>query len=161
MAAGTIRPYRESDWDSICHVHDAARVCELSPTVGMEAFLPLVVAAGNEGLFDGNLDVVEADGQVVGFAAWVEDELTWLYVHPDHFGKGYGRLLLRHVIGLAGPVLRTEVLEGNRPAEQLYRKEGFVLTQKKSGRLAGNEGFSAVGLCLERHAAAPEAEARP
>jgi GNAT superfamily N-acetyltransferase len=150
MAVELIRPYQQSDWHSICEVHDSSRVYELTPTIGMDAFLPLEFAAENEGLFDGELDVLEVDGRVVGFVAWAGEELTWLYVDPAHFNNGYGRRLLRHAIERVGPVIRTEVLEGNLVAEQLYLKEGFVVKERKSGRLAGNEGFSAVGLYLER-----------
>lgn len=150
MATELVRPYQPQDWDAICRVHDAARVFELQPTVGMAAFIPLADAAENEGLFDGALDVLEVGNDIVGFVGWTDDELTWLYVDPAHFGKGFGRLLLRHAIASAGPVFRTEVLEGNRAAEQLYLQEGFVLKERKLGRLAGNEAFAAAGLLLER-----------
>jgi GNAT superfamily N-acetyltransferase len=149
-ATPRIRPYRDSDWDAVCRVHDAARVFELTPTIGMDAFIPLAQAAENEGLFDGEVAVLEADDIILGFAGWKADDLTWLYVDPAHFGKGYGRTLLRHVIECGGPKLRTEVLEGNLAAETLYLREGFVVKERTAGRLAGNEAFAAVGLLLER-----------
>lgn len=146
---GTIRPYAETDWPALCKVHDAARPFELRPTVGMEAFLTLVESAEEEGLFDGALDVLDVGGQIVGFVAYKPDELTWLYVHPDHFGQGFGRRLLRHAISNADGVFSTEVLEGNTAAEALYLAEGFKLIQRSVGKLAGNESFPAVGLVLQ------------
>jgi ribosomal protein S18 acetylase RimI-like enzyme len=148
-----IRAYRPDDWPALCLIHDAARLFELRASVGEEAFLSLAETAENEGLFAAALDVLIEDDEVVGFVAFSTDELTWLYVHPDHFGRGHGRHLLRHAVKAAGPVFRTEVLEGNKAALGLYLSEGFVIIERTSGKLAGNEGFAAVGLCLERRKA--------
>jgi GNAT superfamily N-acetyltransferase len=145
-----IRPYTDLDWPDLCRIHDAARLDELRLSVGLDAFLTLEQTADAEGLFDAQLDVLEVDGQVLGFVAYSDHELTWLYVTPDAYGKGYGRALLRHAITKAGPVFATEVLEGNVPATTLYLSEGFELIERKAGRLVGNEGFAAVGLNLER-----------
>lgn len=35
-------------------------------------------------------------------------------------------------------------------ALQLYRSEGFVVTERRAGRLQGNESFAATGYILER-----------
>lgn len=148
-AAGNIRPYRESDWLDLCRIHDAARPFELSATVGMEAFLTLAETAEEEGLFEAAVDIVEKKGEVIGFVAYKPGELTWLYVHPDHFQRGYGRQLLRHALAAAGPVVMTEVLEGNAAATALYLSEGFSVKQRLAGKLVGNESFPAVGLVLE------------
>ena len=43
-----------------------------------------------------------------------------------------------------------EVLEGNTPALALYLSEGFAVTQRIEGKLAGNERHDAVGLVLKR-----------
>lgn len=77
-----IRAYRESDWPRLCEIHDAARMCELSASNLTDAFLTLEQTAENEGLFDGAIVVAEAEGAVQGFAAFSDNELTWLYCHP-------------------------------------------------------------------------------
>ena len=145
-----IRPYRPDDWVAICELHDASRLYELRCSVGEDAFLTLAETGENEGLFDGSLDVLEDNDSIVGFVGYSTDEMTWLYVHPDHFGKGYGRHLLRHAIAVTGPVLRTEALEGNVAAAALYQSEGFVFSERVAGKLVGNESFAAVGLTFER-----------
>jgi ribosomal protein S18 acetylase RimI-like enzyme len=145
-----IRPYRPDDWPDLCAVHDASRLFELRASIGDSAFLPLAETGENEGIFDGRLDVAQINGAIVGFVGFSDDELTWLYVHPGHFGKGIGRQLLRHAIEAAGPVFQTEVLEGNNIATKLYESEGFLVVDRSVGKLAGNESFSAVGLVLER-----------
>jgi hypothetical protein len=83
-----IRPYADDDWDAIARIHDVARLDELRDSAGVEAFLTLAQTAENEGLFDGRLWVAEADGEVAGFVALDDDEVTWLYVDPKRYRQG-------------------------------------------------------------------------
>lgn len=144
-----IRPYIQYDWPRLCVIHDAARLDELRPTVGLAAFLPLEQAAENEGLFDGRVDVAVVDGVVEGFIAYSDDEITWIYVNPTLYRRGIGRALVRHALAAAGPLVRLEVLEGNEAALRFYQAQGFKIVQRSEGKLAGNESFAAVGLVME------------
>lgn len=146
----TIRPYKPEDWPRLCCIHDIARLDELRLSAGEAAFLSLEETAETEGLFGGALDVATVDGVVEGFVAYTDDELTWLYVNPARYGEGIGRGLLRHAIARAGPLLKTQALEGNEPALSLYLSEGFCVVERREGRLEGNESFAAVGYLLER-----------
>jgi ribosomal protein S18 acetylase RimI-like enzyme len=141
----SIRAYTPADWDAICDLHDRARIDELRGSVDLAAFLPLAVAAGPEGLFDGQVWVACVGERVVGFVAAAEDEITWLYVDPDVYRQGIGRALLRHALAHCGPVVGVEVLSGNTSAFQLYRSEGFEVVKTRTGKLAGNEQFEATG----------------
>ncbi|CAM5354381.1 hypothetical protein GCM10010329_40190 [Streptomyces spiroverticillatus] len=147
----TIRPYEDRDWAAIARIHDAARLDELRESVGVEAFRTLDDTYEGEGLFDGAVWVGESDtGDVVGFAALAEAELTWLYVDPGWYRRGVGRQLLRHALAAdVSPCVECTVLEGNAGALALYVDEGFVLRETKSGRLAGSEEFAATGHVLE------------
>lgn len=152
-AALIIRPYESTDWPQLCRIHDAARLDELRASAGEAAFLTLEQTFENEGLFEGRVDVAVRDAAVLGFIAFNPDELTWLYVDPAHYGQGVGRALLRHAFAHAAPVFATEVLEGNERALGLYLSEGFVVLERVTGRLTGNESFPATGYVLERRAA--------
>lgn len=147
-----VRPYTPSDWPRLCEIHDAARQYELGAAGLSAAFLTLEQTAQGEGLFDGRLVVAEAEagGQVQGFAAFGDHELTWLYVEPTLFRQGIGRTLLRHAIEACDGELTTEVLVGNEAALALYLSEGFVVTQRTDGKLAGHESFAASGYLLQR-----------
>lgn len=146
----SIRAYALSDWPRLCDIHDRARLDELRRSAGVAAFRPLARTAHSEGLFDGRLDVAEIDGVVRGFVAFQRASLNWLYVDPDCYRQGVGRALLRHAVALSGPVISTQALEGNEPAIALYRSEGFVEIERRSGRLAGSDEFPAMGVILER-----------
>ncbi|WP_179957492.1 GNAT family N-acetyltransferase [Exilibacterium tricleocarpae] len=143
-----IRPYKSCDWPRLCEIHDLSRLDELGLTVGTDAFLTLEQTAENEGLFDNKLCVAEVDGTVQGFVAYSDGELAWLYVDPDFYRKGVGRALVRRAVADSAPVMELELLEGNTPALELYLSEGFKVIRRMEGRLAGNEGFAAVGLVL-------------
>jgi GNAT superfamily N-acetyltransferase len=93
-----IRPYSPTDWARPCVIHDAARLHELEAAGLSEAFLSLEDTAENEGLFDGEVLVAESEGQVQGFVAFTQHELTWLYVDPGKSRQGIGRRLLRRAI---------------------------------------------------------------
>lgn len=145
-----LRPYAPDDWPRLCAIHDLARLGELR-AAGLEAaYLTLAQTAENEGLFDGTVTVAVLDGEVQGFAAVCDGELTWLYVHPAAQRRGIGRALLRRAIDAGA--LTAEVLVGNAPALQLYLSEGFAIDGRIDGRLAGNARFAASGYRLRRAA---------
>ncbi len=141
----TIRPYRPSDWDSICRIHDVARLDELRSSVGVEAYLDLATTYENEGLFDGDVWVAELDGQVGGFIAGTPGEITWAYVDPSRYRSGIGRALVQHVQARASGPVELEVLDGNDTARAFYQRMGFVVEATTTGKLAGNEAFTATG----------------
>jgi ribosomal protein S18 acetylase RimI-like enzyme len=85
---------------------------------------------------------------VAGFIAISDDEVTWTYVHPSHYRRGVGRALLRHVVARATAPLELEVLDGNTAARQLYESEGFERQRTHTGKLVGNEAFTATGHTL-------------
>ncbi|MEM1256204.1 MAG: GNAT family N-acetyltransferase [Cyanobacteria bacterium P01_H01_bin.21] len=144
-----LRNYTPEDWDAIATIHDRARLDELRVSVGVDAFLSLAATADNEGLFDGEVWVACNDDAIVGFVAFADDEVTWLYVSPDHYRKGIGRLLLQQAISRCGKTVGTSVLSGNDAALNLYLSEGFKIIETKTGKLSGNESFPATGHILE------------
>lgn len=150
-----IRRYTDDDWDAIARIHDTARLDELRNSVGVQAFLTLAQTAEQEGLFDGQLWVAETDGQVAGFVALDDDEITWLYVDPQRYRQGIGKALLRHAIAAAGPRVEVTVLDGNSAAEALYTGEGFTITETRTGPLVGNEAFTATGHIMHCDSATP------
>ena len=139
-----IRPFEARDWQSMCRIHDAARLDELRDSVGLDAYLPLGETFQNEGLFDGDVWVAELDGEVAGFIAGFPDEITWAYVDPDLYRRGVGRALVEHVLARAPGPVELEVLDGN-DARAFYERMGFVVIATTRGKLAGNERFTATG----------------
>ena len=144
-----LRQYQPKDWNAIATIHDRARLDELKASVGVEAFLSLAETAENEELFEGEVWVACDNDIVVGFVAFVDDEVTLLYVLPDRYRQGIGRRLLRQAIENCGSIVYTSVLSGNDAALNLYQSEGFKIIETKTGKLNGNESFSATGHILQ------------
>lgn len=138
----TIREYIAEDWTRLRDIHDEARKNELQYADLSEAFIPFEKAAYNEGLFEYTVCVACMGETVVGFAAYSEDELAWLYVDPLYMGQGVGKSLVNYVVNhtIVRP-LNVEVLVGNSPAIKLYEACGFQLVETALGQMVGNEGF--------------------
>jgi GNAT superfamily N-acetyltransferase len=145
-----VRLYKQNDWESVCDIHDRARIDELKNSVGLDAFLTLEQTYQNEGLFDGEVWVYEFENKVIGFMSLNDNELTWLYVSPEHYKKGIGKALLQKAIEIVKDSIFTEVLCGNDVAMSFYLSQGFEVVQKTKGKLAGNELFEAEGFYLKK-----------
>ena len=76
----------------------------------------------------------------MGFVAFNDEELGWLYVKPKYQHQGIGSQLIDFAIKNAGRPFYLEVLEGN-PAQKLYLAKGFKTIQHESGKMPGNESF--------------------
>lgn len=143
-----VRRYQKNDWHRICEIHDLARMDELRGARLEHAFLPLEVAAERENLFDYDILVADKDGLVLGFVAYNQDELTWLYVDPACYRTGIGGLLARSVLAERPEGLCIEVLQGNEAALDFYKSIGFVESKIVSGWMPGNEKFPVTVHCL-------------
>lgn len=86
----------------------------------------------------GDWVAVAVADKVVGFctASLSQEDETWgeipsIYVHPDHWGAGHGRSLIRagqdrlRQLGVSRAMLW--VLEANKNARSFYEREGWVL----------------------------------
>ena len=135
-----ILQYTPLYWEDIQKVHDPARMQELTLANLADAFLPLTVAAEREDLFDYHLYVAVEENTAVGFTAFTEDELAWLYVRPDHQRKGIGRALAEFALSkMTEEEKSVEVLLGNEPARSLYHSLGFTEEKIVHGVMPGNE----------------------
>lgn len=145
-----IRPYVETDFVRMEGIHDPARRMELELAGMPEAFLPLSIAAKREGLFDYNIYVAEYAGIAVGFIAFTEDEIAWLYVDINYLHKGIGSSLLEYALRFTNKDVSIEVLSGNAPAIALYSNFGFRTVETLNGKMPGNEGFSVTVHVMKR-----------
>nr|WP_283126623.1 ribosomal protein S18-alanine N-acetyltransferase [Providencia stuartii] len=102
---------------------------------------------GNQGEKYHNIKI-SVDNQIVGFAITqcILDEATLfnIAIHPDYQGKGYGRVLMEHLIDdLSSKNVLTlwlEVRESNAAALHLYDKLGFHQVTVRKDYYPAKEG---------------------
>lgn len=126
-----IRKYKNMDYVQLCQVHDQARMQELIVGNAVDLYAPLEVALYKEELFSETLYVAEVDKQVVGFVAFRENELGYIYVLSEFQGKGIGGKLLDTIIPYLERPAFLEVFPTNIKAKRLYRSRGFVEETKE------------------------------
>ncbi|MEN8445562.1 MAG: GNAT family N-acetyltransferase [Cyanobacteria bacterium J06555_13] len=122
-----VREYSNSDWETVCDIHDRARPYEIRSFAPGASIEPMAEVAEEDGFFDGQQFVACVNQQVVGFVCIENEELTWLYVSPDFHRQGIGRRLVEPVrpqLGRDGYVLT--VLE-NTAAVKFYEQMGFTI----------------------------------
>ena len=126
-----IRKYKNMDYVQLCQVHDQARMQELIVGSAVDLYAPLEVAVYKEELFSETIYVAALDSQVVGFVAFRENELGYIYVLNEFQGRGIGGKLLDTVIPCLERPAFLEVFSTNIKAKRLYRSRGFVEETKE------------------------------
>ena len=138
----TVRPYEANDHAAVSRIHDAARRIELKYASLDNAFLPFSIASEREDFFDyPHIDVAVSDGTVVGFSAYTEEELAWLYVSADRFRQEIGSALVENALMTEPNIRKIELLYGNEPARSLYESFGFRVDRIITGVMPGKESF--------------------
>jgi ribosomal protein S18 acetylase RimI-like enzyme len=85
----------------------------------------------------GKVEVVEDESGIIAFCAYgptrdddVSAEIYAIYVHPDSWRRGAGRLLCERAVAAAAQRDHREitlwVLKGNDPARRFYEQMGFA-----------------------------------
>lgn len=145
-----IRNYEEKDWNRLIEVHDAARMEELRWAKCEEAFVSLREKVIWERLFQYEICVACIEENIVGFCAYAQEELAWLYIDPAYACQGVGRTLSEYVIQhTSRRPLHVEVLAGNEPARRLYESCGFQLEKQACGIMPGKEEVEVIVECME------------
>ncbi len=92
---------------------------------------PNAIDLPTDQIADGNVYVCEVDGEIVGFGVVLpradgQAELDGLFVRPQVWGEGYGRVLLEHGAAMARTWGASELhVVANAQAMAFYRACGF------------------------------------
>ncbi|UTV26592.1 GNAT family N-acetyltransferase [Photobacterium atrarenae] len=82
--------------------------------------------------------VMEMHKSIAGFITVSNQEIGWLYVHPECRRLGLGRALLAHVMTLSqGRALTLNIVKSNRPALGLYLKYQFKVVDEFVAQVNG------------------------
>lgn len=89
------------------------------------------------------LDVVDLriiknkQGKLLGFLGTAEGNVEMLFVHPDSFGQGVGKALMKYAIVSQGAT-KVDVNEDNPQACGFYKSLGFEVTSRSALDGQGN-----------------------
>ena len=123
-----IREYRDEDFDAVTILWRVARekaMPEFQQTKG-HFFYEDQAYFKNHILKDNDVWVVEFDDHPVAFIAMAGDFIDQLYVHPDHWRKRIGKLLLQFARERSSEHVWLYTLQANVNARAFYEKNGFV-----------------------------------
>lgn len=87
----------------------------------IQELLPIV---RDQALPSMELWVLDEESELVGFAGLDGTKLEALFIAPEYFRRGAGRLLVQHARSLKGP-LSVDVNEQNPEAVKFYEAMGF------------------------------------
>jgi len=133
-----VKEYKQTDWHTVCQIHDLARPIELLGSCDKRAFTPLAADAGDLQNFNDSIKHVAYYKDVAaGFSGTRDNELTWLYVDPVYFGRGIGRVLLSHALSNFQGQPYLYVLSENQAAIALYRSTGFNEVKRSNTEVNG------------------------
>ena len=69
--------------------------------------------------------LVSATEALIGFLGFARDAIEALFIDPDHYGQGGGKLLVAHAQSLGAGALAVDVNEQNEVALRFYKALGF------------------------------------
>ncbi|MBQ9119433.1 MAG: GNAT family N-acetyltransferase [Lachnospiraceae bacterium] len=83
------------------------------------------MAAITEDVQKGQVGVLVQEDKIIGTGSFVENNITRVYVAPEHQGKGYGTRLVKELEKVIGKRYATVCLEASLPAAHLYETLGY------------------------------------
>ena len=130
-----LRPALPEDGPAIAALYTATRIAAvpLMPPALHTAEEDVVHFSGLVAGTEHEAWVAEQDGEIVGFVLLTATWLDGLYVHPSAQGQGIGTALLELAQSLRPDGLGLWVFESNTPGRALYRRHGFVETERTDG----------------------------
>lgn len=120
-----IRPAMPEERDALEEIQRRASMALPEYRADLEAH-PDVIHLPQEQLDRGDVFVAELKGRPVGFAALDGAELDGLFVEPDLWKRGIGRLLVDAVTHEARRRGLSLTVLGNPTAREFYERCGFV-----------------------------------
>lgn len=125
-----IRKSSDKDFDAISKIYNVSKLDELLNENKDFELLPLEMDKDRlKSLNDSNVVVFDIK-DIAGFGSYKGNEITGLFVHPDHRGKGIGRILLDFLLKQVGSLAILSVAKSNYLAIGFYEAVGFTITSE-------------------------------
>ena len=133
-----IRPYTKADFNSVASIYNAARLDEFYAERGQFTLTPWAKDEYMMSILTDSEIYVYQDGPILGFSGFTGNRINWLFVAPEHRGKGVGQDLLLYVLAKLKNSAKLSVWKSNQRAKSLYLKHGFKVSRQFSICYQGN-----------------------
>lgn len=124
----TVREYQDNDFDAVTILWRVSRekaMPEFQRTKG-HFFFEDQEYFQDHILKENKVWVVEGENRPVAFMAMKDEFIDQLYVHPDHWRQGIGKLLLHFAREMHPEHIWLYTLQSNTNGRAFYEKNGFV-----------------------------------
>lgn len=128
-----IRSYRETDFARVASIYNSTKLEELQWEDESYHLIPLQKDEARMSLFQASTKFVFVTDQIHGFIAHKEQHITFLFVSCQSRGQKIGQQLLDFIIDEIQKPITLTVVKSNVPAQKLYAKYGFVITDTYLG----------------------------
>lgn len=125
-----IRTFSDEDYPRVLEIYASSKLDELRFEKTVFELLPLEHDEKRLSSLKESDIFVYDDGQVLGYGAFLNTEITALFVCPRARGKGIGKALLEFLLQEIGDHARLFVAKTNAPAKKLYQTYGFEVSSE-------------------------------
>ncbi len=126
----TIRPVSPTSYDTLIDIWEKSvrATHDFLKEEDLLFYRPLIL---NEYFKAVRLVALWKDESIAGFAGVADKNLEMLFIHPDFFGKGFGKTLLNYCLKEL-EVEKVDVNEQNEQALGFYLHMGFEVTERSA-----------------------------
>ena len=126
----SIREYRESDFPILSDIYARSKLDEVINEESDFTLIPLEKDAQRLSILMASDIYVYDDLGIMGYGAHDGSEITALFVHPEHRGRGVGGTLLEHLLSKIPQQAYLYVAKSNALAIGIYQKYGFEIVDE-------------------------------
>lgn len=135
-----IREYKEDDWGKVLEIFNEGKRYELKGSVDVQEIIPLnkdnVLL---KSFYESTIIVAENDNDILGFAGYNEELVSFLFVDSKYYKKKIGSTLLENILSKTGKKAWLLVAKTNISAQKLYKKYKFQIVESFIGNYNGNK----------------------
>lgn len=146
-----IRPYKETDFESIANLYNTCRPDEFYGETGHFTLIPWaedqymmsILSRSDIFVYESSEFGANEEQSIIGFCGITGDRINWLFVSPNQRGHGIGQQLLSHLLltlekSKLESGIALSVWKSNQRAKYLYLKHGFHITAEFPMLFQGN-----------------------
>jgi ribosomal protein S18 acetylase RimI-like enzyme len=132
-----IQEYKNRDFHQVEKIYNRSKLDEFYGELSEFSLVPLSEDNEMTTLFSESQIYVYGGEEILGFCGHKGNYISWLFVDPEHRGKGVAEALLLHILPILESTASLTVLKSNKRAISLYAKLGFEVEREFETKYQG------------------------